>query len=166
MVICLTTNSPSPDQFPPLTPALNLVKQNLVEPFPAPWKDSFDLVHQRFVLPLFTENEVQPVINQLVSAVKPNGWIQLVEMDFNTAVSEPEDKCPAAKKLIDITRSVVSDPLAASKLPDRLKNAGLVDVDFEKVLLIAGNGNPDADVGALGKQNLTSIMAYFRSITT
>jgi len=142
------------------------VKQNLVEPFPDQWRDSFDLVHQRFVLPLFTETEVQSVIGRLSGAVKPNGWIQLVEMDFNTAVSEPLDKCPAAQKLIDITRSVVSDPLAASKLPDRLKREGLLDVDFKTVSLVAGKGNPDAEVGALGKQNLTSIMAYFRSITT
>jgi hypothetical protein len=157
---------PSPEQFPPLEPALNLVKQNLVEPFPAEWNDGFDLVHQRFVTPLFVENEVQPIVARLVGAVKPGGWIQLVEMDFNTPVSEPLDQCPAARKFIDITRSIVSDPLAAFKLPERLRKEGLVDVDSRAVSLIAGKGSPDPEVGERGKLNLISIMAYFRSITT
>lgn len=156
----------APEQFPALDPPLEIVQQNLLEDFPAGWKDSFDFVHQRFVTPLLEEDKVQPVLQRLLGCVKPGGWIQLVEMDFKTPVSEPLESCPVARKFHDITSSVVSDPLAATKLAGRLEKEGLSDVGYKTVDMIAGSGHPNAALGERGRRNMLSVMAYFQHVSS
>ncbi|OAA63431.1 hypothetical protein SPI_03594 [Niveomyces insectorum RCEF 264] len=156
----------APEQYPPLNPPLEIISQNLLDEFPAEWKNGFDFVHQRFVTPLFQEKEVQPVLRSLINCVKPGGWIQLVEMDFKTPVSEPLESCPTARKFHEITSSIVSDPLACTKLAARLKDEGLQDVGFKTVDMIAGKAHPNPELGERGRRNMLSVMAYFQSVTS
>ncbi|KAI0445779.1 hypothetical protein F4803DRAFT_506399 [Xylaria telfairii] len=63
-------------------PWLQLVNQSMQRPFPDDWKDHFDLVHMRFGLPAAMEWGPKRVVSNLVSVLKPTGWIQLVEADW------------------------------------------------------------------------------------
>ncbi|KAL4949371.1 hypothetical protein BDW69DRAFT_202891 [Aspergillus filifer] len=155
----------APEGYPPLDikPPLNIIKQNLIEEFPAAWKNAFDFVHQRFVIPLFKDEEVPQVISNLGGCVKPGGWIQLVEMDFKTPVSEPMDSCKAVQAFHKLTSSIVADPLAATKLAGRLSAAGFVNVGYRAIDMIAGSAHPDPELGQRGARNMLSILGYFQS---
>ncbi|KAL7782607.1 hypothetical protein V8C43DRAFT_195905 [Trichoderma afarasin] len=155
-----------PEGYPPLDPPLEIVKQNLVDEFPTEWENNFDFVHQRFVIPLFAESEVQPVLRKLIKCMKPGAWIQLVEMDFKTPVSEPLEACQAAQKFHELTSSVVSDPLASTKLAARLNEEGLANVGYKTVDMIAGSSHPDPALGERGRRNMSSVMAYFQSVSS
>ncbi|UKZ81573.1 hypothetical protein TrVFT333_009345 [Trichoderma virens FT-333] len=155
-----------PRGIPPLDPPLEIIKQNLVDEFPIEWESNFDFVHQRFVIPLFAESEVQPVLRKLIKCMKPGAWIQLVEMDFKTPVSEPLESCQAAQKFHELTSSVVSDPLASTKLAARLNEEGLTNVTYKTVDMIAGSSHPDAALGERGRRNMSSVMAYFQSVSS
>nr|ABV48724.1 methyltransferase [Trichoderma virens] len=120
----------------------------------------------RFVIPLFAESEVQPVLRKLIKCMKPGAWIQLVEMDFKTPVSEPLESCQAAQKFHKLTSSVVSDPLASTKLAARLNEEGLTNVTYQTVDMIAGSSHPDAALGERGRRNMSSVMAYFQSVSS
>ncbi|OKL56658.1 hypothetical protein UA08_08291 [Talaromyces atroroseus] len=151
-------------QYPPVD-VFEIVQQNLIEEFPAAWNNAFDFVHQRFVIPLFKADEVPQVISHLAGCVKPGGWMQLVEMDFQTPVSQPIESCKAVQAFHKLTSSVVSDPLAATKLADRLSHAGFVNVDYKAVDMLAGSAHPDPELGERGLQNLLSILGFFQSFT-
>jgi hypothetical protein len=140
------------------------VKQNLVEEFPASWRNNFDFVHQRFVIPLFKTDEVPLVLRNLIGCVKPGGWIQLVEMDFQTPVSRPIESCPAVQTVHKLTSTVVSDPLASTKLADRLTEEGLVNVGFKAIEMVAGSSHPDPALGERGKRNMLSVLGFFQSV--
>jgi hypothetical protein len=155
----------SPEGYPSLDPPLQIVKQNLVEEFPIAWKDNFDFVHQRFVIPLFAAEEVPLVLHNLIGCMKPGGWIQLVEMDFQTPVSEPLESCQAVQMVHKLTSSVVSDPLASTKLAGRLTQEGLANVGYKAVDMVAGSANPDPAVGERGARNMLSVLSYFQSVS-
>ncbi|KAJ6101981.1 hypothetical protein N7486_004408 [Penicillium sp. IBT 16267x] len=156
----------APEGYPPLNanPALQIVKQNLVEEFPAAWKNSFDFVHQRFVIPLFKTEEVPLVLRNLIGCVKPGGWIQLVEMDFQTPVSKPIELCKAVQTVHKLTSTVVSDPLASTKLAGRLTEEGLVNVGYKAIEMVAGSSHPDPELGERGKRNMLSVLGFFQSV--
>ncbi|PTU17402.1 hypothetical protein P175DRAFT_0445944 [Aspergillus ochraceoroseus IBT 24754] len=156
---------PSTNPTTPATP-LTITKQNLIEDFPSSWTNTFDFVHQRFVIPLFKDVEVPRVLHNLTSCLKPDGWIQLVEMDFTTFVSQPQDQCNSFRMIHELTSKVVSDPLAATKLADRLREEGLVNVGFRAVDMVAGAAHEDPVVGERGVRNMLSILEFFRSVTS
>ncbi|EPE30772.1 S-adenosyl-L-methionine-dependent methyltransferase [Glarea lozoyensis ATCC 20868] len=63
---------------------VNLFTHNMFDTWPEDCQDSFDLVHQRFVLPVCSDESSLDVIGKLHSCVKPGGWIQLHDADFDT----------------------------------------------------------------------------------
>lgn len=54
----------------------------MTEPWPAEWQGTFDLVHSRMALPGVGLHPLDEVVKNLVALVKPGGWIQLVEMEW------------------------------------------------------------------------------------
>lgn len=155
-----------PEGYPPLdsNPVLEIVKQSLVEEFPTEWSNAFDFVHQRFVIPLFKAEEVPLVLSNLTGCVKPGGWIQLVEMDFQTPVSEPIEECKAVQTVHKLTSGVVSDPLAATKLAGRLSENGFVNVGYKAVDMVAGSANANPEMGKRGARNMLSVLGFFQSV--
>lgn len=157
----------SPEGYPPLDSSspLQIVKQDLIEEFPTTWKSSFDFVHQRFVIPLFKTEEVPLVLRNLIGCMKPGGWIQLVEMDFQTPVSKPIESCPAVQAVHKLTSTVVADPLASTKLAGRLTDEGLVNVGYKAIEMVAGSSHPNPALGERGQKNMLSILGFFQSVT-
>ncbi|CAN9283626.1 unnamed protein product [Alternaria alternata] len=56
--------------------------QSMTEPWPLQWQGTFDLVHSRMALPGVGLSSLEDAVMNLVRLVKPGGWIQLVEMQW------------------------------------------------------------------------------------
>ncbi|KAI9149061.1 N-methyltransferase verN [Paramyrothecium foliicola] len=156
-----------PEGFPPLDPPVNIIKHNLVDELPADWQNSFDFIHQRFIIPLFASEEVNGVLRNLTAGLRSGGWVQLVEMNFKTPISTPLESVPTVRKIHEIISSVVSakgDPLACTKLAGRLTDLGLTNVGYKAVPTIAGAAHPDAEIGERGRRNMLTVLAYFQSV--
>ncbi|OQE22213.1 hypothetical protein PENFLA_c013G08350 [Penicillium flavigenum] len=159
----------APDLFPPtqtLGPKVTLSVQNLIEPFSPAWKNAFDLVHERFVISLFKEDEIAQVLHNLLSCVKPGGWVQFVEPDFGTCVSRPKDKTSAFQMIHQLTGHVMADNMASTKLAGRLEDAGWVNIGVSVRDMMAGNAHPDPALGERGRKNMLAILNYFQSVTS
>ncbi|KAJ5509900.1 hypothetical protein LT330_007205 [Penicillium expansum] len=159
----------APNLFPPteiLGPNVTLSVQNLIKPFPPAWKNAFDLVHERFVISLFKEDEITQVLHNLLSCVKPGGWIQFVEPDFGTCVSQPKDKTTSFQMIHRLTGHVMADNMASTKLAGRLEDAGWVNVDISVRDMVAGNSHLNPALGERGRQNMLAILNYFQSVTS
>lgn len=156
----------SPELFiaPELKPAnLELVTQNLIEPFPAEWNNSFDFVHQRFILPLFREAEIETVVKSLAATVKPGGWIQFVEPDFSVPVSSPADKTKSFQMIHELTRVTMADHAPGKQLAARLEKAGLVNVGVEINDMIVGRQHPNPELGERSFRNYSEVIGYYHS---
>ena len=56
--------------------------QSMTESWPLQWQETFDLVHSRMALPGVGLSSLEDTVMNLVKLVKPGGWIQLVEMQW------------------------------------------------------------------------------------
>ncbi|CAN9476254.1 unnamed protein product [Alternaria alternata] len=56
--------------------------QSMTEPWPRQWQGTFDLVHSRMALPGVGLSSLEDAVMNLVKLLKPGGWIQLVEMQW------------------------------------------------------------------------------------
>ncbi|CAN9376828.1 unnamed protein product [Alternaria alternata] len=56
--------------------------QSMTEPWPLQWQGTFDLVHSRMALPGVGLSSLEDAVMNLVKLLKPGGWIQLVEMQW------------------------------------------------------------------------------------
>lgn len=54
----------------------------MTEPWPLQWQETFDLVHSRMALPGVGLSSLEDAVMNLIRLVKPGGWIQLVEMQW------------------------------------------------------------------------------------
>jgi hypothetical protein len=61
----------------------------MTEPWPVQWHGTFDLVHSRMALPRVGLYPLDDVVRNLVDLVKPGGWIQLVEMEWQVWEAGP-----------------------------------------------------------------------------
>lgn len=85
--------------FPRNQDDVDLRAHDIREPFPPEWKwsNTFDCVHQRFLIWGIAFTEWPAVVHNLVELVKPGGYIQLVEAQW--ILPEVSDQRPEQKKL-------------------------------------------------------------------
>ncbi len=122
----------------------------------------FDLAHARAVLSHLPERN--EVLDKMVAAVRPAGWLLCEDLDRMTiALVTPDD--PAARDLYLKVEGAVADAMAARgywheygrRLPERLAAAGLVDVNAEGRTFLQRPG-PDALMARLTAEQLSSDM--------
>jgi len=78
---------------------IKLVKQNMMEDWPADWLGTFDIVQQKnAIVHVGTIEEATKAIRRLAELVKPGGWIQLVDCYVPDEQIEDGDE-PATKML-------------------------------------------------------------------
>ncbi|KAI9857133.1 MAG: hypothetical protein M1813_008624 [Trichoglossum hirsutum] len=82
--------------------------QSITEPWPLEWSDSFDLVHQRLVLPVVSPEVAREAVHNLVNMVKPGGFIQLVEPDISAIGKGIVNETPAQHKYAEMNNQVFS----------------------------------------------------------
>ncbi|KAF7931294.1 hypothetical protein EAE99_003765 [Botrytis elliptica] len=81
----------SPQHFLGEKPAnVELVVHNIFDSWPEDYQNYFDLVHQRFVLPVCNDEKSVDAIGKLFACVKAGGYIQLHDGDMETILEGPE----------------------------------------------------------------------------
>lgn len=106
-------------------PCLEMQRHDVTaDPLP---EDGFDLVHMRFLLMHLADRE--KVLERLVAALKPGGWLLVEDLDNITHV--PVEPVPAYERVTAATMGVMAavgvDIELGRKLPGMLEAAGLTD---------------------------------------
>jgi hypothetical protein len=126
--------------------------QDVNEPWPEPWKGSFDLVHQRLDLSA-AGSRPQAVVNSLLELVKPGGWVQIVDAEYICA----DDDGPVTHQVMALLREIFArmgvPPDYIRRASGWLKEAGFVNVDDELAPTCLGAKVPDS---ALREQSVGS----------
>lgn len=89
---------------------------------------AFDLVHARLVLTHLPERE--EVLDRLVRATRPGGWLVIGDINFGTTLPDGEDA--AFKRVAEaypaVSASAGGDPALGPKLPGMLDHRGLTGI--------------------------------------
>lgn len=136
-------------KFPTQPPeAVTFQVQDIRAPWPEALNESFDLVHQRLVLPS-AGAFLSTAVKSLCGLVKKGGWIQLIESEY-----EAEDVGPALKNLNslikDIFKKMGASASMAQDIAPVLKEEGFVDIQDKIITMRLGKGNPDEELGRIG----------------
>ncbi|KAI9273884.1 hypothetical protein EDC94DRAFT_111997 [Helicostylum pulchrum] len=118
-----------------------------------PFQDNqFDFVKQQLVTASFTVADWKRVMEELVRVTKPGGFIQLVEIDYNSFNLGPKGRKWETELLETVRLKRQMEPRMARHLPDLLKKAGLIDVSAKLVSIPLGSWG--LDLGSLWKHNM------------
>jgi hypothetical protein len=141
--------------FFPSTPSNNIsyVKQDIREPPPVSWHNTFDLINLRMILIAAGSGAAQrAVVNQHIALLKPGSWIQIGDCDRICPTHETEN--PRYHDMFACIRAVCQvsglDPCEAPKMKGWLEEAGLEQVQERMVMRAVGKRNADGELGRLG----------------
>ncbi|RYP13117.1 hypothetical protein DL767_010876 [Monosporascus sp. MG133] len=135
-----------------LEPWLEIENQSMEQHFREEWTNSFDLVHMRLGLAAATEWGPQRVVSNLATLVKPGGWIQLVEADWE----DRRDCGPVLTELFTLF-SEVFDKMGTGadytqKLCQWMSESSLRNVETKTFAIRVGAKNPTAQFGRVGTE--------------
>ncbi|GFF33542.1 hypothetical protein IFM61606_01914 [Aspergillus udagawae] len=147
----------------PFPPQIRTVLRSVLDPLPAEWTNAFDLVHQRLLLVLFSDEEVARILQGLISCVKPGGWIQLFE-GSGKRLHDPRAKYFGT--FYDLAERKLQNIEVGGRLGDSLRKAGLVNIHHETVDFNIGCSNPDKELGEKGARNILSIFDMWQNETS
>ncbi|KAF2973068.1 hypothetical protein GQX73_g500 [Xylaria multiplex] len=140
----------NPAEFPSDVPPGTVYQaQDVNQPWPQDWEGTFDLVHQRLVLVAAGPKQKDALLS-LCGLVKPGGWIQLIE-----ATNKLPDGCgPNMVAFVDLMKAIFvnlgADLDLAERMPEWLKEAGFVDVNFVDIATKMGATNPKTELAQRG----------------
>ncbi|KAI3326348.1 S-adenosyl-L-methionine-dependent methyltransferase [Xylariaceae sp. AK1471] len=102
--------------------------QNIVDPWPEAWSNSFDLVHQRLVL-AGAGSQIANVVNRLLETVAPGGWVQLTE----AAQEVGENDGTAMKDFLalvkELSRSLGTGDTFGDDMVQWVRDAGFTNIE-------------------------------------
>lgn len=114
-------------------PGLDLRAHNILHPFPQSWgwENSFDIVHQRFLVWGLKKSDWPLVVHNLCSALKPGGYIQLVECKwiFPENWNRQSEQRKLALTQIWSTETFGMDINAYARVEGLFACEGLVDIN-------------------------------------
>nr|QSQ85917.1 methyltransferase [Preussia typharum] len=139
----------APELFPPhelLPPNVFLMLMDLSRDLPVEWNQQFDFVHQRFVFPGTSEQQIRDFMGRLMGCVKPGGWIQLIEPHANENVSGPDPT--AFHVLHKFAQTCMKSPTPKPIILSALKEGGFTNINVESKDIVVGKfqKNPELDV--------------------
>ena len=139
---------------------ISLTTQSIFEEWPADYHESFDLVHQRFVLTTCNEEAAYDAIQKLFKCVEPGGWIQLHEGDSQTIQEGPNHTAfMRFRDFVSKTWGLQDYQMAPGpKLKKWLADVGAVDIIEEVQVLKAGAAAEDAEQGQLAIDVLLGLL--------
>jgi SAM-dependent methyltransferase len=117
-----------------------------------PFPDAFfSYTHQRLLVAAITADKWSGVIRELVRVTRPNGWLELVEVD-----NQMQNAGPATAKVLDfmeaISKSLGFDGEVIRHLGDLLIQEGLHHVEMQPIPVPVGEWA--GRVGSMMKQNV------------
>lgn len=120
----------------------------------------FDLVHSRFLLEHLPERD--EVLDKMIAAVKPGGWVVMEDVDFESAlwadpdelmVHPPELAPTVAKTRRGMLKGMEMrgiDPEYGRRLPIELETRGLQEVQGRGSYRVMRGGSKQAEIGRIG----------------
>lgn len=103
--------------------------------------DSFDLAHERLVL--INHPAPHNVVAEMVRVVRPGGWVAVQNVDWMIWTCEPPHL--AWERLLDAVNALRGsaglDVFIGRRLPALLRDAGLIDVQFDAQLRLWRSGD-------------------------
>lgn len=124
---------PSP---PPET--MHFQNQSIKEAFPSEWSNTFDLVHQRFVMAGASPETVPSVVERLAKMIKPGGWLQLVEMNTDPIPGNGPMLNQFMQMLGELFSLIGIGGNFAQGMADNMESAGLKNVESKEVYVAHG----------------------------
>ena len=126
--------------------SLQLLEQNIHDPWPAEWKNKFDLVHQRAVMANAGGYEkAVDITRRLFELVKPGGYLQIVD-GFMPVGRIAEGDLPSQRMFKTMGNFIASKGLDTSmgpRLGEMVEEAGgsnIEEVDFKEGTSRLGRG--------------------------
>ncbi|KAL2813833.1 hypothetical protein BJX63DRAFT_393383 [Aspergillus granulosus] len=147
-------------QFPPTPQSIQLSVQDVFQPFPAEFLNCFDLVHVRLMVTAFPESKFQEAVENVLTILKPGGYLQWVEIDFSAVEAQTDSDARVATsaklwmKFVDLNQMSRCAPDALFKA---YINAGLLNV-VNKSFLIRGRDELRERAQAWQTQFFSTIM--------
>lgn len=142
-------------RFPSKYPEdVTLQAQDTSAPWPSEWRDSFDLVHQRFGI-MVTGKNPHDVLHLLLSLVKPGGWIQIVEPNYVAGDGDPLSN----QQYLYLVREVIARQGNAHVLPQLrnwIEEAGFVNVKEDLVTTPMGAKISDPEFRELNVESMVT----------
>ncbi|KAI9767720.1 MAG: hypothetical protein M1839_004355 [Geoglossum umbratile] len=142
--------------------------QSIAEPWPLEWSDSFDLVHQRLVLPTVSPEVAREAVRNLVNMVKPGGYIQLVEPDVSAIGKGIADETPAQHKYAEINNQVFSmtggNINPGPHLREWLEASNLEEIEDYHLDLGTGVRSKDATLAKSSIENMLQMVSNFKRV--
>ncbi|KAJ4854542.1 methyltransferase domain-containing protein [Trichoderma breve] len=136
----------SQDQRPP---NVHLSGHSIFDPWPAEYQGSFDVVHQRFVLTVGSDETAQEAVKLLFACVKPGGFIELHEGDM-LSIQEGPDHVAFMKFrdiMVNAWNSIGHQPSPGSFLVQWLKAAGAINIQQDRQTIKVGAAADDKELG-------------------
>ncbi|KAL4981726.1 hypothetical protein BDW68DRAFT_171972 [Aspergillus falconensis] len=75
-------------QFPPASEGIEFTVQDIFKPFPVEHHNRYDLINVRLLVTAFPESEFGKVVQNLLTILKPGGYLQWVEIDFSAVATD------------------------------------------------------------------------------
>ena len=137
--------------FPSEAPAsVKFQVQDITNPWPTEWENSFDLVHQRLVLAGCYAFPVKQAVKSLVDLVKPGGWIQLEEMPLDKQEKIPGTSGEVGRLIKEMFIGAGCDWNFAASLEQYLSDAGVEDIEGRIFEVPFGKTSPDPEFAKKG----------------
>jgi 2-polyprenyl-3-methyl-5-hydroxy-6-metoxy-1,4-benzoquinol methylase len=133
-------------------PGLGTMRHDVVaEPPPA---REFDLIHARFVLEHLPEREA--VLDQLVDALAPDGWVVVESLTSFPVQVAADDEFRSAMLAVEavLARTIGTDCTWSRRVPTGLLDRGLVEVGAAATVPVTGLRNASASCWSLTLEQL------------
>ncbi|RIA92119.1 S-adenosyl-L-methionine-dependent methyltransferase, partial [Glomus cerebriforme] len=116
--------------------------------------NTFDFIHMRVMVLCFTELQYNQIIKRLVELLKPDGYLELCEPNFNFY-----NMGPATKRIVDewnkLLRAKSMNPVMGDRLYEFLQNNGLQVQRRDIMLPLSAI---DGEIGALFGQSTVGLI--------
>lgn len=142
----------APQHFTPETerpPNVQLSTHSIFDDWPAKFQNSFDVVHQRFVLTVCSDETAPDATKKLFACVKPGGWIELHEGDM-LSIQEGPNHAAFTKfrdTMVNAWAAIGNQPNPGKSLVTWLEEAGAVDIQQEVQTIQIGAAAEDKEQG-------------------
>jgi SAM-dependent methyltransferase len=134
----------------------------------------FDLIHSRLVLEHLPERDA--VLQRIVAALKPGGWVVIEDLDWHALLADPprvfsypgtgaQQTVRVWRAALDVLQKAGYDPEYGFRLPGALQALGLEDVGGDLRARIVPGDSPGNDASRLSLEHLRGALVSSGAVT-
>lgn len=152
--------------FPETYPSdMSFIKQDMNLDFPSDWTNTFDLVHSRMCLGAAQDKPMKDVFLRLIRILKPGGWLQMEEMEFQSGFKGSPSwiKFARAMKVMIGMMNGSDDLDMRGLIRTWMEEAGLVNIGVKFINVPVGKAiaNHDPKLATLSSEALLKVVGQF-----